>query len=219
MKKSIILAVVCLFFVFGNLAYSEMTGKFSFTPQAGINLPIGDYGDLADLGLGFGGSIEYNLLSQFAVGGTFAYNLSGASDDYKAALQVIAAGFTGDPNATIDDVESFKIWSLGVHGKYNVPTQSKVTPFLKLGLGVYGFSPGDASFTFSSGTGKFVFDSETKFGVNPGAGVNFNLSETMNVFFEGSFHNIFIEGENIQYFNVFGGVTLMFGGKRTPSAE
>ncbi len=213
MKKFLTFLTVSLFLVISSLAFAEdWTGKFSFTPQAGINLPIGDYGDVAKLGPGFGGSFEYNLLPMFAIGGTFTYNINGASDDYQATLQTLYAGVTGDPNTTIDEVGSFKIWNFGVYGKYNIPTQSNVTPFLKLGLGVYGFTPGDITYTYTGGTVTEELESSTKLGINPGAGVSFLVSPNVNLTLQSNWHTIFTDNSSTNYVGFAGAVTIAFGG-------
>ncbi len=208
MKKLIVLSLVSLFVVFNSFAYSQtdMIGKFAVTPHGGLGIPMGDFGDVSKLGFGFGADFEYYVIKDVSVGASVAYNITEASDDYKSFWLL------SDSTA---DVKSFKILQGTVFGSYHIPTQSKISPYVKAGVGIYNLKAGDIEFQDSTLTS----DSETKLGINGGAGLRFGVSDKLNVFLEGTFHNVFTDVKNTKYLNVFGGVTLMFGGKGTPSAE
>lgn len=157
-----------------------------FGVGAGVTLPLGDFGDAAKLGF------HGNALVQFTPAGSPVgiridgmYNRNDFSDDVGAdgTWQIIS----GTANAVY---------------VFQTADASMFHPYLLAGAGAYNVKA-------SSGG---ISDSETKLGVNGGAGFDFNAGGAV-VFIEGRFHNIFLgDGDgNLQMVPITLGVK--FGGK------
>ncbi len=83
---------------------------------------------------------------------------------------------------------------------FSVADETRFRPYLIGGVGIYNLNP-----DFEGA------DSETKFGINAGAGFTVPVgSGTTRLFGEARFHNVFIEGENLNLMPLTVGV--MFGG-------
>jgi opacity protein-like surface antigen len=114
----------------------------------------------------------------------------------------------------VDGIDAnYRIIAGNVNAVYTFTTSEMSTfhPYLIGGLGVYNFG--------LTGDDAEGVDSETKLGVNAGAGFNFSASESLNLFVEGRFHNIFsvggdddldIDGTSINFIPIT--VGLRFGG-------
>jgi opacity protein-like surface antigen len=84
--------------------------------------------------------------------------------------------------------------------RFSTAAESRFRPYLIGGAGVYNFKP----------TGDAVIGdpgSETKFGLNAGAGFDIKAGAA-GLFVEGRFHNIFTEGSNTQFIPLNVGVRL-----------
>jgi hypothetical protein len=83
---------------------------------------------------------------------------------------------------------------------FEVSDDTKFRPYLIGGLGVYNIN-----FDLAG------VDSETKFGINAGAGFTVPVGQgSTRLFAEGRFHNIFTEGENLNLLPIT--IGIMFGG-------
>jgi len=125
----------------------------------GATLPIGDFGDIADVGFHVGGLVEYAQPNwPFLLRGEATYHRNGISDiDGNASILSFVPNIVfplGDPAAT-------------------------ARPYIIGGLGLYRVKI-DLD-TFGS-------DSETKIGFNAGAGFKFNLTG-FATFVEARFHS------------------------------
>jgi hypothetical protein len=84
--------------------------------------------------------------------------------------------------------------------EFKVSSETKFRPYLIGGGGVYNLkNKPDVGASAS----------DTKFGVNAGAGFNFGSSAT-SFFVEGRFHNVFVTGSDVHYIPITAGVR--FGG-------
>jgi opacity protein-like surface antigen len=84
---------------------------------------------------------------------------------------------------------------------YAFPGVSAAKPYLIGGLGLYNGK--------TTVTGLGSSDSQTKFGINAGAGFNIQASG-VGVFVEGRFHNVFVTGSDFHFIPITAGVR--FGG-------
>lgn len=159
---------------------SSSERPFKIGGALGASIPLGDFGDAADLGFHLGGLIEYKPQSlPVNLRGEVTYNRFGLKE----------GAFGGNP--ALGDVDG-NASILNFLGNVVIPfgdANGTGRPHVIGGLGVYRlkFSGDFAGFDIS--------DTETKFGINVGAGYSFNLSG-FDAFVEARFHSIFTEGSN-----------------------
>lgn len=161
-----------------------------FSVGGGLTLPLGDFGDAASTGwhgLAAVGFQPANLPVGFQVDGMFQrFGVEDAPDDFDGNFQVI--------QGTANVVYTF-----------TTAEESTFHPYLIGGLGLYNFKP-----TGDDLTGVVGDASETDFGINAGAGFDFQAG-AVGLFVEGRFHNVFSEGESTNFIPIT--VGIRFGGK------
>ena len=153
-------------------------------------MPLGDFGDGADLGFHLGGLIEYKPQS-FPVNlrGEITYHRNGLKDDYFSG-----SGFDNiDGNFSMLNFVGNAVFPFG-------DAASTARPYAIGGLGLYRLK---ASAEFN---GVDISDTQTKFGINVGGGFTFNLSG-FETFVEARFHSVFTEEKNTNF------IPLSFGFK------
>jgi len=162
---------------------------FKLGGQLGASVPMGDFGDGADLGFHLGGLIEYKPASlPMSLRGELTYHRNGLKDD-----------FFGSDFGSIDGNFS----QIDFVGNAVMPfgdAASTARPYVIGGLGLYRLK---ASAEYE---GIDVSDTQTKFGLNFGAGLTFNLSG-FETFVETRFHSVFAEDSNMNF------IPLSFGFK------
>ena len=165
---------------------------FKLGGMLGATVPIGNFGDGANVGFHLGGLIEHkpNALP-FTLRGEITYNRNGLKE-----------GFFGDEDPVFENVDG-NVSILNFVGNAVFPfgdPASTARPYGIGGVGVYRLH-------FSGEFGGFdVSDSQTKFGINVGGGFQFNLSG-FETFVEARFHSVFAEGDNANF------IPLSFGFK------
>ena len=141
------------------------TAKFSV--GGGLSLPLSNFGDAASTGwhgLAAVGFQPANLPVGFQIDGMFQrFGIEGAPDNFDGHFQVI--------QGTANVVYTF-----------TTAEESNFHPYLIGGAGVYNLK--------ASGDDIANDESETKFGLNAGAGFDFQAG-SVALFVEGRFHNIF----------------------------
>jgi hypothetical protein len=163
-----------------------------FSLGGGVTLPLGDFGDAA--GTGFHGLAAVSFVptgSPVGIQVDGMYQRLGVDDDpvfgeVDADFQVIQ----GTANAVYT---------------FTTAEESTFHPYLIGGVGLYNMKL----------TGDDVpddLDSETDFGINAGAGFDFQAG-AVGLFVEGRFHNVFTEDESTNFIPITVGVRL--GGGRT----
>lgn len=163
----------------------------SFGVGGGVNLPLSNFKDAAKLGFQGTALVAFapaNLPVGFRVDGTYQQNKY--DDDVAAAL---GDGKFQTIYGTADVVYTFK-----------TAESSMFHPYLIAGGGVYSMKNKPDAPTTSNPE-----DTETKFGVNAGAGFDYSVGSA-TVFLEGRFHNIFISDNNQSFVPITIGVK--FGG-------
>ena len=156
-----------------------------FSLGGGIDLPLGDFDDAAKLG--FHGLAGVSVVpTNWPVGIQVDGNYSQFSDDTPA------------------DVKFQLIYgTANLVYKFKTSEETKFRPYLIGGGGVYNFKvKGD---DVPAG----IDDSETKFGINAGAGFDFKAGSA-GLFIEGRFHDVFTTGSNTTFIPLTIGVR--FGG-------
>jgi len=169
--------------------YVGMTG--------GAGFPTGDYGDAAATGWNIGATGTHYVNEMWGFGADLCYHGWGGSEDANDAAE-LAFG----PGSEF----SFTALQATAHATMNFQSSGNVRPYAKFGLGMYNIgmkleSPsGDAD------------DSQSKFGFNVGAGMNFLSSSNMRWGVAGSYHIIPAEddfGTDLNFMQV--GVNVMWG--------
>ena len=159
MKK--VIAISLLLFLFVSISNAQV-GKMSIGGQAGISLPIGSFGDAANLGFGFMGNFFYRVHKDIDLTGTIGYLNWGLN-----------TGNNSNVNGSFSDVPVI------VGGRYYFQ-QVGFTPYGLAELGLH-FVSGGVSFSYVDPfTGKTVSSgagagSDTKFGLGLGGGFLYNL--------------------------------------------
>jgi opacity protein-like surface antigen len=161
---------------------AQVNEPFKISLGAGIGLPVGQFDDGFKLGWNGSAAGSYTLAESpvaFQVEGAFSrFNDDQAGADLK---QNLLYG-TGDA-----------VFHIGLQGVRTV------LPYLIGGGGIYYVDMG--------GPDEAGFESRTKFGINVGAGLEFDLGGT-NLFLESRFHEVFdgLGSEDLQFNNVTGGI-------------
>jgi hypothetical protein len=159
-----------------------------FSVGGGLTLPLGDFGDDASTGfhgLAAVGFQPANLPVGFQIDGMYQrFGFDNVPDDFDANFQII--------NGTANVVYTF-----------TTAEESTFHPYLIGGVGLYNFKA----------TGDDVPDlgSETDFGINAGAGFDFQAGN-VGLFVEGRFHNVFSDPENLNFIPISVGVRFGGGG-------
>jgi opacity protein-like surface antigen len=156
----------------------------------GATLPLGDFGDAADLGFHVGGLIEYKPASLPAtLRGEITYNRNSLKEGF----------FDEIPGVDVDGTSSM----INFIGNVVFPfgdAASTARPYGIGGLGLYRLK-------FSGDVAGFdVSETQTKFGLNVGGGFTFNLSG-FETFVEARFHSVFTDESNTNF------IPLSFGFK------
>ena len=169
-------------------AYAQGTGPaVDFAVGGGISVPTGDFDDGAKLG--WQGTAAVRVLPQslpvgFQLDGTF-----GRFSD-ESALDIQSQVVYGTANVVY---------------RFQTAEATRFQPYLIGGIGVYNLdAKGDDVGLIGNP------DSQTKFGINAGAGFDFKAGSA-GLFVEGRFHNAFFEGSDLQFIPVTVGVR--FGGR------
>ena len=165
---------------------------FKLGGSLGASVPMGDFGDGADLGFHLGGLIEYKPASlPMSLRGELTYHRNGLKSDYFAGDDPDFSGIDGDFSQIDFLANALVPFGAGA---------STARPYVIGGLGLYRLK---ASADFN---GVDISDTETKFGLNVGAGLTFNLSG-FETFVETRFHSVFAEDSNVNF------IPLSFGFK------
>ena len=156
-----------------------------FALGGGIDNPLGNFNDAAKLG--FHGLAAVSFVPEGSpVGFQVDGNYSQFSDD------------------TPLDVKFQMIYGTGnVVYKFKTSEETQFRPYLIGGAGVYNFK------LKGNDVPTGIDDSQTKFGINAGAGFDFKAGSA-GLFVEGRFHDVFTSGDNTQFIPITVGVR--FGG-------
>ena len=144
MKKAVLLLLVLLFFA---TSANAQQGKMYVGGQVGISLPMGDFGDGANLGFGFLGNFYYGINQNIDLTGSVGYISWGTDAD--------GASFSNVP--------------IVVGGRYYFQ-RSNFTPYAVAELGI-----NNRSFTLDSGFFGDFSATSTDFGLGIGGGFLYSL--------------------------------------------
>lgn len=191
--KSVVLSAALLTFSVGAAnASSTWLGV-----HGGAGVPTGDYGDAAATGWQFGVTGTRMVNDQWGFGADLGYHMWGGSDDLNASAEALFG-----PGSEY----SWTALQATGHVVVSIPTQGSVNPYVRGGLGIYNLG-----LKLESPSGDDDA-SESKFGFNFGAGMNFASSSNMRWGVSGQFHMIPAEedlGANVNFASL--GVNVMWG--------
>ena len=149
----------------------------SFGITGGASIPTGDFGDVATTGYDIGALLEFQPAPgplSFRIEGD--YQSFSASDEFNDVF--------GDTDLNIISGTGNVVWRF--------PIQSTtVRPYLTGGVGVYHLKADSDTDALD--------DSETKFGLNGGAGIELPLSG-LTTFVEARYHSVFTSESNTNFF-------------------
>lgn len=147
--------------------------------NAGVTLPMGDFGDAVGTGFFGGGSYTYHVNEMFGLGADINYHKFGKKD------------FTFNGSTVSDD---FSAIQYGVHGKYFFKMKTKEMPYIKVGLGMYSLSEKASSTVNGVDYSATVTDS--KFGISAGIGSDWAMSDKASWGIEALYHNIMTDNKS-----------------------
>lgn len=218
----------CVVIVLGCLmplvtAYAQRdAGSITFSGFVGTAMPAGPefFKDYYKMGLGYGGSVRYNLSGTSAIGADVIYQPFKLDSD--AFLDIAAGGGTIPIGVEVEieggDVNVFIISANFI--QYLTPPSSSAGLYAIVGGGYYTFTPKDITVKIT-GFGEMTEeadDSESGFGVNGGLGIELAFASNLSFFAEGRYHYTFVEIEDapeemgasgkIHFIGVIGGFRL-----------
>lgn len=174
-------------------------GTYSIGGFGGLGMPqkpdfIKDYFKSA---IGFGGEFKYNMNETTSFGLGFTYLPFKLDADKMADLfdggfmKPSAEGLTiegGNMNVSVISANFIKYFS---------PPSASAGFYLTLGGGYYMMKPGDTTIKYGDYPEETIKggDSDNKFGLNGGLGLEFKAGESLNLFVEGKYHYVFTKDE------------------------
>lgn len=207
--KRLVLCVALVLFT-ANLATSQVT--FGGGGQLAISIgmfpvPLNDY---YGMGLGFGGHADANILKYLTVRLNLDYYTFGFDTKKLADLIAQQSGLAAG-TVTMEGLRS-NDFAITINGLGKIPLQGPVTPYGILGFGLNMMSASDPVVTYQgkdvtqqAGLGKT--ESATKFGLNFGAGSEFQIGK-IKLFFEVKYCIIFTEGKNTSHLPITFGASF-----------
>ncbi|MBN2666180.1 MAG: porin family protein [Bacteroidales bacterium] len=181
MKKLSVL-FIAMFCLFSFTANAQITGGATL----GLQAPIGDFADAANMGVGINLFGKYMLNDNMAVGANLGFNRFGAEDfgwdemDFKACYSMIPV--TG-------------LFEYHFGG-------NSVKPYVGADLGIYRFG------MRVKYDGESESESELYFGLAPVAGITYDINETLKFCANLKLHNVFAEGESLSWIGINAGVVI-----------
>ena len=134
MLKFSVTVLLCLVFSSGALRAAESEGQWSFGVRGGIyKLVLSDHTDAWTPGYLINADVKYGLTNKWALGGEFSWmktylaDLSSKADDEGA----------GSSFTKIEDGPQQQGYIAGLIGEYKFKEDSKWSPYLNLGAGMY----------------------------------------------------------------------------------
>ena len=202
MKKLVFIFVVLLAFSAGVCAKDQV--KPVVYAGGGICLPLGPtaFKDFWKAGGSFGGGIGIQINPKIEIIGR-AYYSQHSIDDGKLPTGVTIEG------------GKIKLVAFGVDGKYSFSKNEEgigFIPYIITGIGMTNIKIEKATVTAGSYVIPFSEESETKLGVNVGAGLDYMFTPKAGLWLEGRLAMVSTSGDSFVWLPIRAGVKLMFGG-------
>jgi opacity protein-like surface antigen len=199
----------------GIATASAQSLSFGGGPHVGLSISsfpkaIKDY---YGMGLVFGAHGDLNIVKFLSVRLNFTYHSFGF--DKTKFIQVLAQQSNLNPSDLAFEGYTSRAILIGLDGLGKIPTGSVVTPYGVVGFGINLLSASDPKLTFQGQdvtnlAGLQPASSETKFGINFGAGSEFKVGPTMKLYLEIKYAIIFTSNESTSHIPIVIGAS--FGG-------
>jgi len=162
--------------------------SMTFGAGAGITIPTGSTSDALKTGWNAEGVFQYKPATS-----PIGLQIDGMYQQLK-----------GDSVATAGTLDKEEIWSATGNVVFWFPTskETKIHPYVLGGGGVYNLKDVPTAAAVAAGA---TSASVTKFGINAGAGFDFDIQSSAAFFVEGRFHNVFISGGNAHFIPITAG--------------
>jgi len=189
-------AAVLALAAFAPVAHAQ--GDVRVALQAGLSLPIGDFGDFASTGINLGLTGTYRLHDRLGFGGDLVWHRFGVDRDFEEALAV-SLGSTVDVSASTLQITA--------HGVYYLPAAETLSPHLRAGLGLYRASSKVES------AGSSDTSSDTDLGFHFGGGLDYRTGGSFGYGLEAAYHYIASGGDATTLLTMAGRLTFGVGAK------
>jgi opacity protein-like surface antigen len=160
-------------------------------------------GSLITIGAGGGVSIPTGspLKDQVKTGwdGTLVFQFKPATSPVGFQLDAMYQQLKAKDSLATLGLDKDQIWSGtgNIVFWFPVASETKIRPYLIGGGGVYNIKAKPKTGSSSSAT---------KFGINVGAGFDFDLQNNFGIFLEGRFHNVFVTGSDAKFIPINAGI-------------
>lgn len=178
--------------------------RISITANTGVAIPVAPFffRQNWNVGPGLEAGIAYrttpfNLIQLNASYHNFGFD----SDGFR--------NFQNLPPGTSISSSSAEIMTLALNTIFEYDVErTTVTPYIKVGAGLFRFLPRDINYTTTDGSGTFESESETTLMVNGAFGLEYPTSGSMSIFMEAKFVNGIFTDQRTQYFPISVGIRI-----------
>ena len=195
MRARLIL-VLAFGFLFGAGPVPVHATSGTIEMEAGFAKSIDDAngtGDTFGGGISFGGGFWYDASEMIAVGGEISYDDMGSVNYYN--------------NYTVDNEASIHVLRVNPAIRINSAKREASSSFFFFqgGAGLYNATAKvkDTFFDFE------LQNTDAKFGIHGGLGASFGFGPKTRLVFTGLYHNVFLDGEALNYFHLRGGIGFL----------
>ncbi len=223
-----VVIILCLFSATGLQAQRNAQG-YSLGVYGGASLLLkpGDFKDYYNMSIGVGGEFMYNFSEVTSLRMSVVY-LPYSRDldkDRDNIINIIREDmedkFPGVSYSVETNVEggNFAVNLIALDiVQYFTSAESMIGIYATAGIGYYWqrYSEQTKAFTVTlpdssiQESGFYPVDSEGDFGFQGGGGVEVSITNKMLVFAEGKYHYALVQGENLSYVAVLGGIRFRF---------
>lgn len=172
---------------------SQSFGQIKIGANAGIGLPMGDFGD--GYKMGFGGSVEgkYFLNDKIAVGASIGYYSFTLKDEMLTILQSFSESIT-DSKYTVMPILATVDYYFATEG---------FKPYVGAGVGLYSAKIKVSDSKLGDGE-----ETSSDMGIAPTVGFCYGLSEKIDLNVNAKYNMIFTEGSSTTYLGINAGIIV-----------
>lgn len=163
----------------------ETTNLMTLGVGGGASIPLGSTSDA--LKTGWDGTVVFQYKPATSPVG---FQIDGMYQQLKASDSAKVIDALADKSEIWSGTGNVVFW-------FSTSAETKVRPYLIGGGGIYNVKAKDTDGTSAS---------ETKFGLNVGAGFDFDLQPKFGLFLEGRFHDVFVEGSDVKFIPITAGL-------------